>query len=154
MRSREVADAVGEAPDLEAEAAALRETIASKTEKERAVERLAAVEQCEFGLRQRRTYDEIAGTDGHGIITIAGLKPWAPLTARQQAILAERERDQEERQRQAAAFAGEFMVAQAEAALRSGVRVVGPRPKALGVPTPAGPDDAILAALDSPPWIA
>jgi hypothetical protein len=42
------------------------------------------LEDCEHGLRQRRTYAEVSGTAAHAIITAAGLKPFPPLTAAQQ----------------------------------------------------------------------
>ena len=47
------------------------------------------VEQDEHGLRQRRTFAEIAGTPGYEIITEAGLAPWPELTERQREIVAQ-----------------------------------------------------------------
>lgn len=55
-------------------------------------------ELCEHKVRERRNYEEIAATEGHGIIQAAGLKPFAPLTEVQQRILAAREREQRMRQ--------------------------------------------------------
>jgi hypothetical protein len=49
------------------------------------------LETCEHGLRQRRDFREIEGTDGYAIITQAGLRPFHPLTPRQAAIVAERQ---------------------------------------------------------------
>lgn len=62
-----------------------------------------AVELCEFGMRERRTYGEIAGTEGFEIITASGLLPWPDLTDYQQKMLAAKEREHEEMRRQ---FAG------------------------------------------------
>jgi hypothetical protein len=50
-----------------------------------------AVESCEHGLRIRRTYAEIANTPSAEIIAQAGLKPFPPLTARQQDEVASAE---------------------------------------------------------------
>ncbi|MEX2179339.1 MAG: hypothetical protein WD801_11545 [Gemmatimonadaceae bacterium] len=58
------------------------------------------VEQCEHGLRERRTYAEVRGTEGHTIITAAGLRPFPELTERQQRGIAHREREQAETNRQ------------------------------------------------------
>jgi hypothetical protein len=52
-----------------------------------------AIETDDSGLRQRRTYQEIAGSEGHAIIFEAGLKDFPPLTERQCELLAERDRD-------------------------------------------------------------
>jgi hypothetical protein len=53
-----------------------------------------ATEQDEHGLRVRRTYQEVEGTEGYRIITVAGgPKAWPELTARQREIIAGRERD-------------------------------------------------------------
>ena len=49
------------------------------------------VEECEHGMRQRRTYREVAGTPGYQIIAAAGLKPFAELTETQRKQLASRE---------------------------------------------------------------
>lgn len=45
-------------------------------------------EEDEHGLRSRRTYEEVSGSEAYRIITSAGLKPWPALTARQQAAVA------------------------------------------------------------------
>lgn len=58
---------------------------------ERTIAVAPAVETDETGLRQRRTYGEIAGSDGHKIIMEAGLTDFPPLTAQQQEIVASRE---------------------------------------------------------------
>ncbi len=50
-----------------------------------------AAEADENGLRQRRTYTEIAGTEGYRIIMEAGLKDFPSLTESQREFLAERE---------------------------------------------------------------
>jgi len=42
------------------------------------------------GLRQRRSYAEVAGTEGFKIIVAAGLKPFPELTDRQRELIAER----------------------------------------------------------------
>lgn len=69
-----------------------------------------ATEQCEHRLRERRTYAEIAGTDGYAIIRAAELRPWPPLSPRQEQILADREREAAEARRQAARFAAEVEI--------------------------------------------
>lgn len=52
-------------------------------------------EACEYGLRQRRTYAEIAGTPGAEIIeAVGGPKAWPELTAKQAAIVASRAESQ------------------------------------------------------------
>jgi len=56
-------------------------------------------EQDEHEMRTRRTYEEANGTLGAEIIAAAGLKPWEPLTERQQEILAAREREKEQTRR-------------------------------------------------------
>src|SRR2546430_1845939 len=70
-------------------------------------------ERCEHGLRERRTYGEVAGSPGYSIILQAGLKPWPALTARQEEILAERERDAAQDRRAAAQFASEAAIVRA-----------------------------------------
>ncbi|HEY6193434.1 MAG TPA: hypothetical protein VI504_00180 [Candidatus Eisenbacteria bacterium] len=74
--------------------------------------RRPATEKCEHGLRERRTYAELAGTETAEIISAAGLKPWAPLTRRQQesvAALAEGEHENKQRHaRQADLLSGEI----------------------------------------------
>ena len=49
------------------------------------------VESDATGLRQRRTFAEIAGTPGYEIIVDAGLVPFPELTERQREIVAERD---------------------------------------------------------------
>ena len=53
----------------------------------------AALELCEFRLRQRRSYAEIGGTPAYEIITEAGLTEFPPLNKNQQKILAARQRE-------------------------------------------------------------
>jgi hypothetical protein len=48
------------------------------------------VEQCEHGLRERRTYEEVRGSDGYAIIAETGLLPFPELTDRQQDTVARR----------------------------------------------------------------
>lgn len=60
------------------------------------------LEECEHQLRSRRTYAEIARTEGHAIIATAGLKPFPPLTSQQERTLAARARDAESLRRQLA----------------------------------------------------
>jgi hypothetical protein len=55
--------------------------------------RPVGVEQCEHGIRQRRTYAEVSGAPGFEIITTAGLKPFPPLNQKQRAIVAAREQE-------------------------------------------------------------
>jgi hypothetical protein len=62
-----------------------------------------ATEQCEFGLRSRRTFAEIAGTPGYDLIQQIGLVPWPALTERQRQIIADRAADAK---RQTASWAG------------------------------------------------
>lgn len=45
---------------------------------------------CEHGLRERRTYMEVADTQAYEIITAAGLRDFPPLTERQREILADK----------------------------------------------------------------
>jgi hypothetical protein len=45
-------------------------------------------EQDEHKLRERRTYGEIGGTAAYTIIQSAGLKPWRPLSEREQESIA------------------------------------------------------------------
>ncbi len=78
------------------------------------------VEQDETGLRQRRTYGEIAGTPGYATILDAGLPEFPALSERQREMLAERERQQATAQRQLARAASEAPAALAESALRRG----------------------------------
>ena len=66
-----------------------------------------------FKLRQRRTYGEIADTDGYEIIVAAGLKPWPDLTDAQKATVAERKEDLRQQQESAARFAAEAEIARA-----------------------------------------
>lgn len=75
--------------------------------------RRVKVEKCEHGVRERRSYREIEGTPAFEIIQAAGLPPWPPLTAAQQQILAQRERDRVEGARQAQRFATEAAAIQA-----------------------------------------
>lgn len=49
-------------------------------------------ERCEHGLRERRSYQEVRGTDGYKFIADAGLRDFPPLTDAQQRILVERTR--------------------------------------------------------------
>jgi hypothetical protein len=58
------------------------------------------VEECDFKLRTRRTYSEVSGSEGFAIIQGAGLKPFAPLTEKQQLIVEARERQAEHTRRQ------------------------------------------------------
>jgi len=60
-------------------------------------------ERCEHKMRTRRTYAEAEGTPGAEIIEAAGLKPFPELTEYQRALIAGKEREQEEYRRQ---FAG------------------------------------------------
>lgn len=46
------------------------------------------IEKCEHGLRDRRTYAEVVGTPTADIITSAGLRPWRPLSEREQEAVA------------------------------------------------------------------
>lgn len=62
----------------------------------------APTEQCEHKMRERRSYTEIQGTEGYDIITSVGLKPFPELTERQQAVVAQRKREQEELRQQLA----------------------------------------------------
>ncbi len=55
-----------------------------------------AREQDEHGLRTRRSYEEIEGTEGFAIIQSAGLKPFNRVTPAQQQIIAGRERQAEQ----------------------------------------------------------
>jgi hypothetical protein len=45
-------------------------------------------EQDDTGYRERRTYEEIGGTPAYAIIEAVGLKPWRPLTEREQLAIA------------------------------------------------------------------
>ena len=45
-------------------------------------------EQDEHKMRERRTYGEIGGTPAYAIIQSAGLKPWRPLSEREQESIA------------------------------------------------------------------
>lgn len=53
--------------------------------------RAPETEQCEHGMRVRRTYAEVAHTPGYTIIQDAGLLPFPELTERQRQGVAERE---------------------------------------------------------------
>lgn len=64
------------------------------------------VERCEHGLRERRNYHEVQGTEGHAIISEAGLKPWPDLTDAQIRIVEQRAREAEESRRQLARMGG------------------------------------------------
>lgn len=95
---------------------------------------VVATEYDEHHLRERRSYTEVSGTDAFRIIEAAGgPKPWPPLTAEQQAEVADREH---ERQQERAAMA-EF--ARAAAALVPGVPEVRTFAGKLGTAR-AGPD--------------
>lgn len=61
-------------------------------------------EKCEYGLRDRRSYKEIDGTEGYAIIQAAGLKAFPELTERQRKIVSARARQDEETQRQFASL--------------------------------------------------
>jgi hypothetical protein len=81
-------------------------------------------EEDDTGLgRTRRTYGEIAGTEGFAIIAAAGPPAWPPLTERQEQILADRE-TQRERERRAARRFAAAAVGEVAASAR---REVGPR---------------------------
>lgn len=58
------------------------------------------LERCEHGLRQRRSYAEVAGTPAYDIIAEAGLKPYPPLSDRERHTVAARERERDEERRQ------------------------------------------------------
>jgi hypothetical protein len=64
------------------------------------------VEECEHRLRTRRTYREVEGTPSFDIIEAAGLKPFAPLTEKQQEIVGGRERQAERTRRSFEQHAG------------------------------------------------
>ncbi len=66
-----------------------------------------AFEQDEHRLRERRTYQEVDGTEGHRIILAAGLAPWPALTPEQQAVIAERAEDKRKERESMAEFARE-----------------------------------------------
>lgn len=54
--------------------------------------RRPSVKNDETGLRERRNYREVAGTEAHRIMT-TGLRPFAPLTKAQERMLAQREEE-------------------------------------------------------------
>lgn len=64
------------------------------------------VERCEHGLRERRTYDEVKGTEAHTIIAEVGPKPWPDLTDQQERIVQQRAREEAETRRQLARMGG------------------------------------------------
>lgn len=64
------------------------------------------VERCEHGLRERRTYAEVQGTEGHAIIIGVGPKAWPDLTEQQERIIAQRTREAAEARRQLARLGG------------------------------------------------
>lgn len=66
----------------------------------RSAQHRPVVEHCEHGVRERRTYEEVCGTEGYRIIEAAGRAPWPALTEQQQRFVAERAREQVETQRQ------------------------------------------------------
>lgn len=70
------------------------------------------VERCEHGLRERRTYAEVRGTEGHRIIEAAGPKPWPALTAHQRRVIEQRARAAAEEQREMARMAAQVGVVQ------------------------------------------
>ncbi len=67
----------------------------------------SGTERDEHHFRTRRTYAEVAGSPGYDIIEAAGLQPWPPLTAAQEAILDSRKREGEAEIRESARFAAE-----------------------------------------------
>ena len=67
----------------------------------------AVIEKCEHGLRQRRSYEEVASTPSGEILNAAGPKPFPPLSERQQETVASRSRAKEAEVAAAARFAGE-----------------------------------------------
>jgi len=79
-----------------------------------------AIEQDEHHLRERRTYQEVDGSEGYRIIEAAGLKPWPELTEEQRALLAERAADRKQAARDLAKFAEEAVRLRAEGALLRG----------------------------------
>jgi len=78
------------------------------------------IEQDAHGMRERRTYEEIRGTAAFEIIMAAGLKPWPPLTEKQQAIVAARTAARERERRALPGLAAE---ARALASLPPGLGV-------------------------------
>lgn len=52
-------------------------------------------EKDEHGVRERRTYGEVAGSPAYAIIVAAGAKPWRPLSEREQESIAALGREKE-----------------------------------------------------------
>jgi len=77
------------------------------------------MEKCPHGLRQRRTYEEIASTPGGEIIRASGVseEPWPALTAQQEKIVDERLRQQGKAVATAAQFETEALRGAARSAL-------------------------------------
>ena len=68
------------------------------------------IETCEHGLRKRRSYLEVQGTEAFEIIKAAGLPAWPPLTDMQKSIVAGREQDAQEERDFAKRIGGEIAV--------------------------------------------
>ena len=62
------------------------------------------VERCEHGLRERRNYEEVRGTEGYQIIESAGLTPFPDLTQGQRRVIEARGREHAATQRQSASL--------------------------------------------------
>ena len=71
----------------------------------------ATKEWCEFRLRDRRSYEEIAGTEAFVLIQAVGLKSFPELTERQKKLLEERKREAEQERREMYTLAGEAALA-------------------------------------------
>ena len=66
------------------------------------------IETDERGLRKRRTYEEVRGTEGFKIIEAAGLVEFPPLTQKQKELVAVRERQAREENAIAESSVGEI----------------------------------------------
>jgi len=66
------------------------------------------IEADEHGLRKRRTFQEIRGTEGYKLIEAAGLPDFAPLSQKQQQIVAARAKQTREERAVSARYADEI----------------------------------------------
>lgn len=64
------------------------------------------IERCEHGLRERRTYAEVRGTEGHEIIERVGRKAFPELTAAQRKRLDEAKEQKARENREAQSLVG------------------------------------------------
>ena len=75
-------------------------------------------EKCPHGLRQRRTYEEVASTPAAAIIKASGVpEPWPDLVGQQQEIVDERERQAAGEAATASRFAAEALRGKTRVAL-------------------------------------